>query len=57
MYQQPQRHRIGRAIRDRLELADSAPMSELLRNQVDPLTRWLQDIGAAVPEEIARMIA
>ena len=57
MYQQLQRHRIGRAILDRLELADSAPMSELLRNQVDPLTRWLQDIGAAVPEEIARMIA
>ncbi len=57
VYQQLQRFRTGRAILDRLDLADPAPMSELLRNQVDPLTRWLQDIGAADPEQIARMIA
>ena len=57
VYQQLQRHRIGRAILDRLNLSDPAPMCELLTMQIEPMTRWLQDIGAAVPEEIARMIA
>jgi geranylgeranyl pyrophosphate synthase len=57
VYQLFQRYQAGRAALDTLSLADAAGMQELLQLQVEPVVHWLPTIGAATPEEVARLVA
>ncbi len=52
IYQLIQRHRAACHLLNQLALADPAPLSDLLAQQMEPLAHWLQTIGMEVPPEL-----
>jgi geranylgeranyl pyrophosphate synthase len=55
VYHLLERYHISRRLLGRLDVADPAPLWELLMaTQIEPLRRWLDVIGVAVPLELAK---